>query len=37
MFPKKRDNLFAGVTIFLTEREEPKRGVFDARLLSIKG
>jgi len=35
--PKKRDNLFAGVTTFLPERDEPKRGVFDTRLLSIKG
>jgi len=24
IFPQKRDNLFAGVTTFLTEREEPK-------------
>jgi len=37
IFPKKRDNLFAGVATFLTEREEPNTGVFDTRLQSIKG
>jgi len=29
MFPKKRDNLFAGVATFLAERDKPKRGEFD--------
>jgi len=32
----KGDNMFAGVTTFLAERDEPKWGVFDTRLLSIK-
>jgi len=34
--PKKRDNLFAGVSAFLTEMVKPKRGVSDNRLPSIK-
>jgi len=37
VFPKKRDNLFAGATTFLTEKGRIKEGVFDTQLLSIKG
>jgi len=37
MFPKKRDNLFGKCqNISDRKKEQTKRGVFDARLLSIK-